>query len=112
MAWCDHYEFVIGNEQIFAFIPTAIRFGAGALEEIGHDASAMGLSRVAVFSDKMVAAPEAMDTVRETSRKKAGSTPRVMPRRGLKLRISLSLPPAHSRAKAAATAMSRWGADR
>ncbi len=65
MACCHHYEFVEGNEQIFAVDPTAIRFGPGALGEIGHDARELGLSRVAVFSDKVVAGLEAVNTVTE-----------------------------------------------
>ncbi len=69
MAWCDRYEFVKGNEQIFAAVPTGIRFGAGSFGEIGHDASALGLSPVTAFSDKVVAALEAMDAVRETLKK-------------------------------------------
>ena len=65
MACCHHYEFVDGNEQIFAVDPTAIRFGPGALEEIGHDAKALGLKRVAVFTDKIVGGLEAMDTTKK-----------------------------------------------
>jgi alcohol dehydrogenase class IV len=65
MACCHHYEFIEGNEQIFAVDPTSIRFGSGALKEIGHDAKELGLARVAVFSDKVVSRLEAMDTVKQ-----------------------------------------------
>jgi len=64
MACCHHYQFIEGNEQIFAVDPTAIRFGPGALEEIGHDAKELGLERVALFSDKVVGGLEAMETIK------------------------------------------------
>ncbi len=66
MACCHHYELIDGNEQIFAVDPTAIRFGPGALKEIGHDAKELDLSRVAVFTDKVVGGLEAMDTVKKS----------------------------------------------
>lgn len=66
MARCDRYEFVKDNAQIFAAVPTPIRFSAGSLGEIGHDASVPGLSPATAFSDKVVAFLEAVDTVRET----------------------------------------------
>lgn len=63
MPCCHYYEFHAGKEQIFAVDPTAIRFGAGALAEIGHDARGLGLARVAVFTDAVVAGLEAVSTV-------------------------------------------------
>lgn len=63
MACCHHYEFIEDNEQIFAVDPAAIRFGPGALKEIGHDAKDLGLARVAVFTDKVVGGLEAMNTL-------------------------------------------------
>ncbi len=66
MACCHHYQFVEGNEQIFAVDPTAIRFGPGALNEIGHDARELGLARMAVFSDKVVGGLEAMEMVKKS----------------------------------------------
>jgi alcohol dehydrogenase class IV len=63
MQCCHYYEFHAGNEHVFAVDPTAIRFGAGALAEIGHDARELGLARVAVFTDAVVANLEAMTTV-------------------------------------------------
>lgn len=65
MACCHHYEFLEGNEQVFAVDPTAIRFGPGVLREIGHDAKEAGMARVALFSDKVVAGLEAMETVKK-----------------------------------------------
>lgn len=54
MGCCHYYEFVEGNESVFAVDPTAIRFGSGVLREIGHDAQQLGLKRVALFTDTTV----------------------------------------------------------
>ena len=63
MACCHHYDFIDGNEHVFAVDPTAIRFGQGALGEIGYDARELGLQRVALFTDRGVAGLEAVATV-------------------------------------------------
>ncbi|HEY5701729.1 MAG TPA: hydroxyacid-oxoacid transhydrogenase, partial [Gammaproteobacteria bacterium] len=66
MACCHHYEFIEGNEQIFAVDPTAIRFGPGALGEAGEDCREAGLKRVAVFTDKVVGQLEALATLKSS----------------------------------------------
>jgi alcohol dehydrogenase class IV len=71
MACCHHYEFIEGNEQVFAVYPTAIRFGPGALAEVGHDAGELGLKRVAVFTDAVVGRLEALESVK-TALRQAG----------------------------------------
>jgi alcohol dehydrogenase class IV len=63
MSCCHHYDFIDGKEHVFAVDPSAIRFGPGALAEIGHDARALGLKRVALFTDRGVAALECVATV-------------------------------------------------
>jgi len=63
MSCCHHYDFVEGNEHVFAVDPTAIRFGQGALAEIGHDARELNLQRIALFTDRRVAGLEAVATV-------------------------------------------------
>jgi len=68
MTCCHHYDFIDGNEHVFAVDPTAIRFGRGALAEIGHDARELGLKRVALFTDRGVAGLEAVATVTSTLR--------------------------------------------
>lgn len=65
MACCHHYEFIEGNEQIFAVDPTAIRFGPGALGEAGADCRELGLKRVAVFTDTVVGQLEAVAALKE-----------------------------------------------
>ena len=63
MSCCHHYDFIDGHERVFAVDPAAIRFGQGALAEIGHDARELGLERVALFTDARVARLEAVATV-------------------------------------------------
>ncbi len=64
MGCCHHYEFIAGNESVFAVDPASIRFGAGALAEAGATARALGLRRVALFTDPRIAALEAFATLR------------------------------------------------
>lgn len=66
MACCHYYEFIEGNERVFAVDPTAIRFGPEVLEEIGHDANDLGLKRVAVFTDAVVGGLQAMASVKQS----------------------------------------------
>jgi alcohol dehydrogenase class IV len=63
MTCCHHYDVIDGHEHVFAVDPSAIRFGQGALAEIGHDARDLGLERVALFTDRRVAGLEAVATV-------------------------------------------------
>jgi len=60
MSCCHHYDLITGNEHVFSVDPSAIRFGVGALAEVGHDAQQLGLKRVALFTDKAVAQLEAV----------------------------------------------------
>jgi len=64
MSCCHHYELIEGNEHVFSVDPTAIRFGPGALAEVGHAANELGLKRVALFTDRAVAKLECVTTVR------------------------------------------------
>lgn len=52
---CHYYEFTEGRESVFAVDPSAIRFGSGVLQEVGHDARGLGLKRVALYTDRVVA---------------------------------------------------------
>jgi alcohol dehydrogenase class IV len=64
---CHLYEYA-GGESIFAVDPVAIRFGAGALREAGVEAAARGLTRVALFTDPIVARLEPVEVVRQSLR--------------------------------------------
>lgn len=45
----------MANETIFSVTPTPVKFGAGALREVGRDARQLGMKRVALFTDPWVA---------------------------------------------------------
>ena len=49
-----YYAPTPGGDTIFCIDPRPIKFGPGAVGEIGDDAKALGLSRVVVFTDKTV----------------------------------------------------------
>ena len=53
-----YYAAEPGGEIAFTVPPQAIKFGAGALAEIGDDGRALGMRRVAFFVDPNVAATE------------------------------------------------------
>jgi len=63
MVCCHHYRFAEGFESVYAVEAPPIRFGPGVHREIGEDTRALGLSRVAVFTDPGVARLEAVPTV-------------------------------------------------
>lgn len=47
-----------GGERVFGIAPVPLKFGAGALGEVGDDAAGMGVTRAAVFTDRNVARTE------------------------------------------------------
>ena len=55
MGCCHYYEFTEGGETVFAVDVSAIKFGPGALTEIGSDARELGLKRAGLFTDPVVA---------------------------------------------------------
>ena len=55
MALSPYYEPTEGGDTTFEIEATKIKFGNGALGEIGFDARALGMSRVALFTDPRVA---------------------------------------------------------
>ncbi|MCP5150031.1 MAG: iron-containing alcohol dehydrogenase [Ectothiorhodospiraceae bacterium] len=54
MSCCHYYAYAEGCEHVFAVDPTAIRFGPGVIRELGAEAAALGMKRVALFTDKGV----------------------------------------------------------
>lgn len=54
MLCCHPYLAEAGREGVFSVDPAAITFGRGAIAEVGEHARALGLSRVAVFTDERV----------------------------------------------------------
>ena len=55
MNCCHHYQFTLGNEQVFSADVTRIRYGHGVLQELGQEARALGIRRAAVYTDPQVA---------------------------------------------------------
>ncbi|MCW5591902.1 MAG: iron-containing alcohol dehydrogenase [Burkholderiales bacterium] len=57
MACCHHYYLLAeGNEAAFAIDVSSITFGHGVLKEAGEHARALGMTRVALFTDRTLAA--------------------------------------------------------
>lgn len=52
-------------ETVFTVDPVPLKYGHGALAEIGEDAKAMGMTRVALFTDRTVGALECVATARK-----------------------------------------------
>jgi alcohol dehydrogenase class IV len=65
MACCHHYFATQpGGEEAFSVDVSAIAYGAGCLSEAGEQAKALGLRRVALFTDKRLAALEHVEKVK------------------------------------------------
>ncbi|MDX1402710.1 MAG: iron-containing alcohol dehydrogenase, partial [Kiloniellales bacterium] len=62
MACCHYFQLSEGGEEAFSVDASAITFGTGSLSELGDTASALGLKRVALFTDRGVAATEHLKT--------------------------------------------------
>jgi alcohol dehydrogenase class IV len=56
MACCHGYAASPGGESVFSIDASALSFGAGALDEVGEHARASGCKRVALFTDRRLAA--------------------------------------------------------
>lgn len=66
MGCCHHYEFVDGGETAFTIDPSRLTFGRGCLAEAGDRALALGMQRIALFTDKQLAATSHVETVRQS----------------------------------------------
>jgi alcohol dehydrogenase class IV len=67
MACCHHYYLLAeGNESAFAIDVSSIAFGHGVLREAGEHARALGMTRVALFTDKAVGALPCVAEVTES----------------------------------------------
>ena len=60
---CCHHGDIDGGDRAFTVDASRITFGRGALNEVGDRAKALGIERVALFSDAAVAALPVFDTV-------------------------------------------------
>ena len=66
-----YYTMTETGDTAFAVEGATVKFGPGVLTEIGDDARGMGISRVAVFTDRWVAQLKPLETVL-TSLRRAG----------------------------------------
>ncbi len=69
MGCCHYYEFTEQGEQVFSVDVSAIKFGPGALAEVGEDARELGLRRLALFTDVRVMQLPAFETLQQALRK-------------------------------------------
>src|SRR6478609_1954203 len=66
---CCHYQPTgDGLDTAFAVDASRITFGRGCLEELGDRAQALGMTRVALFSDAVVARLSVFDTAQRSLR--------------------------------------------
>lgn len=63
MKCCHYYEFTEQGDQVFSVDVAAIKFGPGSLAELGSDVQELGLKRIAIFTDRVVAALPYLETV-------------------------------------------------
>ena len=54
MACCHHHYYALteGGDTAFSIDASSITFGRGAIREMGDQARALGLKRVALFTDR------------------------------------------------------------
>jgi len=70
MGFSSYYTNKKGGDSIFSVEAPKIKFGRGSLNEIGDDARALGMTRVAVFTDPKVAQFEPVSIVTESLKSK------------------------------------------
>ena len=55
MGCCHHYQFSAGGDDLFTVDVNRIRFGPGALRELGSEVALEGVKNAAVFTDTVIA---------------------------------------------------------
>ena len=74
MSFSSYFTNKKGGDRIFSVEAPKIKFGRGSLNEIGDDATALGMTRVAVFTDPKVAKLEPVSIVVESLKSKGMDT--------------------------------------
>ncbi|GIT09576.1 MAG: hypothetical protein CM1200mP30_32060 [Pseudomonadota bacterium] len=74
MSFSSYFTNKKGGDRIFSVEAPKIKFGRGSLKEIGDDARALGMNRVAVFTDPKVAQLEPVAKVVESLKSKGMDT--------------------------------------
>ena len=65
---CQGYDFVEGGDTTFEVDTSRIKYGSGALREVGGDAKDLGMTRVALVTDPVLAKSAFVATVLEALR--------------------------------------------
>ena len=66
MSFSNYFTPKPWGDRIFSVEAPKIKFGRGSLQEVGDDAKALGMSRVAVYTDSVVAKLEPVSKVVES----------------------------------------------
>lgn len=66
MSCCHNYPSAEGGDTAFSVDTNAITFGKGCLAEAGDVAAALGIRRIALFTDKVLAKLPHVETVRQS----------------------------------------------
>ena len=74
MSFSSYFTHKAGGDHIFSVEASKIKFGRGSLNEIGDDATALGMTRVAVFTDPKVAKLGPVSIVVESLKSKGMDT--------------------------------------
>ena len=74
MSFSSYFTNKKGGDRIFSVEAPKIKFGRGSLNEIGDDATALGMTRVAVFTDPKVAKLGPVSIVVESLKSKGMDT--------------------------------------
>ncbi len=69
MSLASYFQPSEGGDNIFSIESSKIKFGLGALHEVGGDARALGMTRVAIFTDPNVGQLESVAIVAESLKK-------------------------------------------
>lgn len=65
MSFSSYFTHKTGGDRIFSVEAPKIKFGRGSLNEVGDDAKAFGMTRVAVYTDPKVGQVEPVSKVVE-----------------------------------------------
>ena len=70
MSFSSYFTNKKDGDHIFSVEAPKIKFGRGSLKEIGDDASALGMKRVAIFTDPKVSQLEPVSIVVDSLKSK------------------------------------------
>ena len=68
MICCQGYQFSDGGDTVFEVDASRIKYGSGALREVGGDAKELGMTRVMLVTDAKLASSQYVQTVSQSLR--------------------------------------------